>query len=938
MKRILTYGFFIWGLLLIVSLANAQTRDYGDAPNTYFTTNASNGPSHLPSLYNATTKTASLMLGSRIDVEADGVPGTLATGDDLADIDDEDAITRFPLLIPGSTSYSVTLSVTNTTGADATVNGWIDFNKSNTFDAGELATATVASGATSVTLNWTGFTAVANFGYIYARFRIASVAAEIALPTGPANSGEVEDHRFFIGRPVSGKVFNDLNRNKIIDGSESTASLPSPLYVYVVQLGIVVDSARVASDGTYALRAPAGQTSTIELSALQYPIGYSTSPTPINHTPPAGWGTTGENASGSNSGPGDLSPDGMISVSIPNGTTNLLQRNFGITCKTAGTSVNSSLCASETSIFPMYNLLQDEDAGGTWSHVSGTGITFDEIAETIQLTSGATTSTYRYDISGGSGCAATYSIATVVIKQVPVTYRNITVCEGGTVCITNPRINARRLGPEERICYTTSGVYYDTLSTASEFGCDSIVVTTLTVLSAPVFAVTHASCNGVGSVIVTSPVGAGVLYSKDNITFQTSPSFEALSAGNYTFYVKSSIDTVTCSYSVPVTVSNTPCVDFGNLPIAGSGASVIWPQATASLLSLDLSNTSRAWLGGNSSYPDKTNESNIDRNGGLTLSSEDIDISGTGTAANPYVFAGFNWRDALLDLKFNITVNGNAPNGDKTVYYGLWFDANGNGSFTDADDIFVTGNLAHGSPVSVTVPSTFRNGGSNAGAQNGAIRVVATKENTTFTKAQNGAVNVINGEVEDYYVNYPVALPVNIQSFTAVKQHNTSILSWTTTNEQNNKGFSLERSTDGESWSSIGFVNTKAANGSSSAKLNYEFKDVKPFAAINYYRLKQTDADNRFEYSEVRQLNFSNNSSSVKLYPNPASTVVNVIGVEAGSVIRIEDALGKTVLSTVKTSDASAGTINIATLSRGIYIVIVYSKDGTTITRKLIKD
>ncbi|MDA3615044.1 GEVED domain-containing protein [Polluticaenibacter yanchengensis] len=1263
MKRILTDGFFILVLVLTVSLTNAQTRDYGDAPNSYFTTSASSGPSHLPSAYNATSKTGSLMLGTRIDVESDGVPGTLSTGDDLADMNDEDAIRRFPLLIPGSTSYSVTLTVRNITGADATVNGWIDFNRNGTFDAGELATATVVNGATSVTLNWSGFAAVANFGYMYARFRIASNASEIALPTGPANSGEVEDYRFFIGRPVSGKVFNDVNRNTIIDGSEGTATLPSPLYVYVVQSNVVVDSARVAADGTYALRAPAGQTSTLELSALQYAIGYNTSSTPINHALPAGWVTTGENGNGNNTGPGDLSPDGILSIGIPNGTTSLTQRNFGIACKTAGSNRVSDICASEISVIPLYDMIWNADAGGIWTYASGTGINFDATAGTIQMTGSATNSTFEYHMPAVAGCAATTSIATIIVKQTPVTYRNVTVCEGGSVCITNPVINTRRLGSEERICHNVSGVYYDTLSTASEFGCDSVVVTTLTVMSAPTFAVTHASCNGIGSVVITAPVGSGVLYSKDNINFQTSPYFPALTAGNHTFYVKSSIDTVTCSYSAsvnilttvcspqycsselywndsdgnigyydlannvnvtrcnnsdvilgdiaidqygqmwgvgfytdslyrinpntcdysrvakvplsnpnslsvlpdgtflvgsgtyplnpnvyrydpisnnftlwhtfdsgfpngdyiflngfiyvlwvntvtntaniykvavdasynyishtdlgavldfsyglakvngelyavssanptisggtlihiplpnvtdwsvvysspeqyfygatsyqesndvdeplfsvysinntcpvttadlntltattpmpdggtlvwftnntysgtaltpaevaaagpgtyyayyyfpvgangcyskvsaPVTVTSSACLDLGNLPVAGSGPTIIWPQATATLLSLDLSNTSRAWLGGNNSYPNKTNDPNVDRNGGLAISSDDIDVFGAGTSGNPFSFTGFDWRQSAFDIQFNITVNGNAVSGDKTVYYGLWFDANGNGSFTDADDIFVTGNLAYDGPQTAVIAAPFRNGGTNAGASTGAIRLVATKDNTTFTKAQNGDVNVINGEVEDYYVVYPMPLSVNLKSFTAIKQAESAVLSWSTVSESNNKGFEVQRSTDGVSWKQIAFVGSKGAGGNSTMELSYSLTDKAPFKGINYYRLKQVDTDGRFEYSVTRQLNFSNGSSLVRLYPNPAKTVINISGVETGSVIRIDDALGKTVLTSLRAADVQAAeSINISGLSKGIYLLVITGKDGSSVTHKLIKD
>lgn len=454
--------------------------DYGDLPNSYATTSASNGPSHAITGYNATTHTATLMLGSQIDSETDGVAGTVATGDDLAGIDDEDAITKFPVLVPGSTSYSVILPVTNTTGATATVKGWIDFNKDGVFGTGEDAIQTVSNGGTSVTLTWSGFPAVANFGYLYARFRIASLASEIAAPTGPANSGEVEDYRLFISRTVAGSVFNDLNRNTRIDSGEPFTSLPAPMYVYMVQNNIIVDAATVAANGSYLLLAPAGQTSNLHLSTVQYAIGTDISVTLIDHTPVTGWTTTGENGSGTNTGSGDFNPDGILQVTVT--TANLTNRNFGITYKTAGTSKATDICANERSVMSLADFIDGEDAGGTWSYVSGSGITFDALAGTIQLTSSATTSTYRYDIPATGTTPASFSIATVNVRPVPVKYQSITICQGASLCITNPAGTARVIAPQETICHTATGVYSDTLTGAGRFGCDSIVVTTLTVV------------------------------------------------------------------------------------------------------------------------------------------------------------------------------------------------------------------------------------------------------------------------------------------------------------------------------------------------------------------------------------------------------------------------------------------------------------------------
>jgi hypothetical protein len=451
--------------------------DYGDLPNGYATSSASNGPSHAITAYNATTHTSSLMLGSQIDAEADGVAGAVADGDNIAGVNDEDAITQFPTLAIGQTTYSVTVPVTNTTGATATVKGWIDFNRNGSFGAGEEATQTVADGATSVTLTWPSFTAAATAGEVYARFRIATVASEIATPTGAANSGEVEDYRLFIGVTVAGTVFHDMDYDRIIDSGENFTGLPAPMYVYMVYNNVIVDAATVAANGTYLLTAPANGTSTVHQSGLQYPIGTNTSTTPIDHTPPTGWKRTGENSGGNNNNTNpDNNADGILSVTVTN--VNLVNRNFGLIEK-AGISGAYDVCASDRSELPLADFIFGQDLGGTWSYVSGSGITFNAAAGTIQLTSSATTSTYRYDVGGS------FSIATVRVRQLPVKTQSITICQGQSYCLTNPVGTARVIAPDETYCHTTSGVYTDTLSMAGQYGCDSIVVTTLTVIPTP---------------------------------------------------------------------------------------------------------------------------------------------------------------------------------------------------------------------------------------------------------------------------------------------------------------------------------------------------------------------------------------------------------------------------------------------------------------------
>ncbi len=151
--------------------------DFGDLPAAYgITTLAENGARHGKSAY---------YLGAKIDVEPNGQPSANANGDDLVG-GDEDGILVDPL-IPGTTGHLV--AVASRHGGN--LQGWIDFNGDNVFQASEKVISNVAlqPGANDVY-----FQIPANItsGNVYARFRYGEYG--INSPTGAAVIGEVEDY------------------------------------------------------------------------------------------------------------------------------------------------------------------------------------------------------------------------------------------------------------------------------------------------------------------------------------------------------------------------------------------------------------------------------------------------------------------------------------------------------------------------------------------------------------------------------------------------------------------------------------------------------------------------------------------------------------------------------------------------------------------------
>ena len=91
-------------------------------------------------------------------------------------------------------------------------------------------------------------------------------------------------------------------------------------------------------------------------------------------------------------------------------------------------------------------------------------------------------------------------------------------------------------------------------------------------------------------------------------------------------------------------------------------------------------------------------------------------------------------------------------------------------------------------------------------------------------------------------------LPIELVSFYGEKKDNRNILNWTTASEINNAYFTIEKSYNGFDFEWVG---TKEGSSPSTQITNYKLTDFKILKTINYYRLKQTDFDGKFEYSNT---------------------------------------------------------------------------------------
>lgn len=178
-------------------------------------------------------------------------------------------------------------------------------------------------------------------------------------------------------------------------------------------------------------------------------------------------------------------------------------------------------------------------------------------------------------------------------------------------------------------------------------------------------------------------------------------------------------------------------------------------------------------------------------------------------------------------------------------------------------------------------------------------------------------------------------LPVTLFNFNVSNQQRAVALTWSTAKEQDNKGFEVERSTDGSNWENIIFVNSLSKNGNSSSKLDYITTDLHPAANRNIYRLKQIDYNGNYAYSPVRSVLFDTKDNTINVHPNPAKDKVTISGLKANEMIKLYDMTGRLVYQ----SQANATAINIplTNITAGLYYLNINAADGTTSSHKIVK-
>ena len=285
-----------------------------------------------------------------------------------------------------------------------------------------------------------------------------------------------------------------------------------------------------------------------------------------------------------------------------------------------------------------------------------------------------------------------------------------------------------------------------------------------------------------------------------------------------------------------------------------------------------LNSSRQEYLGPNADvyFYDQTNSqlmARIQNNSNFDYGCTQVTIDRAGTNATP--FWNNNPLDYLMDKTFRVLPTTNNPSGNYTItlYYTQaeisgWQSATGQ----NLNSILL---VKTSNAISSVTPSNPGGGGTMITAT---PLIISLGTNTglsyNFTSGFSGFGAGVVGTV----------LSTLLTDFAGELKAGQGSLHWTTSSENNSRGFYIERSVDGSHFTSVGYV---AAAGNSSTDRMYSFTDPEPAVEKNYYRLREVDNDNQYQYSKTILLTQHEIGNEFKILRNP---FVNSIDVAMGKI------------------------------------------------------
>ncbi len=182
-------------------------------------------------------------------------------------------------------------------------------------------------------------------------------------------------------------------------------------------------------------------------------------------------------------------------------------------------------------------------------------------------------------------------------------------------------------------------------------------------------------------------------------------------------------------------------------------------------------------------------------------------------------------------------------------------------------------------------------------------------------------------------------LPVELIDFSGTCIVNGVQLNWTTASELNNNYFLIEKSTNATEWTTLAKV---SGRGTSGAINKYIHTDTESSGSMVYYRLSQIDLDGKITVFKTLDVQCDKNTpDQMILFPNPASTEINIIlninNPIANGTIKLFNNVGVIVLETkVDLNNGINSFVFPIEADAGSYHILFSSNDVAISSQKLL--
>jgi carboxypeptidase T len=214
------------------------------------------------------------------------------------------------------------------------------------------------------------------------------------------------------------------------------------------------------------------------------------------------------------------------------------------------------------------------------------------------------------------------------------------------------------------------------------------------------------------------------------------------------------------------------------------------------------------------------------------------------------------------------------------------------------------------------------------------FRFTSDGNTTGFVNQVDQGFNIDNFRIIKTNTVFNNLMPAGTITVNGKLMENETIkVDWDALQETEHGYFTVEKSTDGKSFESIGKVTGIAP---------YYFIDPNPNTGNNFYRIKKHSKDGQISNANPINVPYRKHEFGISIYPNPVKDILNIEMQKNKSnsiTVTVTDITGKTFIKKQFVSTGSRTIkLDVSTLKSQLYIIQVINENGETIkTQKFLK-